>query len=55
MWKNNKISTLEYLMWINIYGNRSLRDSSQYPVFPWLLTNHEFNKFDENLKNFDFR
>ena len=42
-------------MWINIYGNRSLRDSSQYPVFPWLLTNHEFNKFDENLKNFDFR
>ena len=55
LWKNNKISTLEYLMWINIYGNRSFRDTSQYPVFPWLLINHEFNKFDDNLKNFEFR
>ena len=55
LWKNNKISTLEYLMWINIYGNRSLRDISQYPVFPWLLENHEFKIFDESLLNFEFR
>ena len=55
LWKSNKISTLEYLMWINIYGNRSFRDSSQYPVFPWLLLNHEFNTFDDSLKNFEYR
>ena len=55
LWKSNKISTLEYLMWINIYGNRSFRDSSQYPVFPWLLSNHEFKIFDDNIKNLDFR
>ena len=50
LWKLNKISTLEYLMWINIYGNRSFRDPGQYPVFPWLLTNYEYNTYEE-LKN----
>ena len=47
MWKNNEISTLEYFMWINIFGNRSFRDISQYPVFPWLLTNYEYNSDKE--------
>ena len=47
LWKMNKISTLEYLMWVNIYGNRSFRDIAQYPVFPWLLTNYEYNSYEE--------
>ena len=47
LWKNSKISTLEYLMWINIYGNRSYQDIGQYPVFPWLLVNYESNNFEE--------
>ena len=47
LWKLNKISTLEYLMWINIYGNRSFRDIAQYPVFPWLLINYENDTFEE--------
>ena len=51
LWKNNKISTLEYLMWINIYGNRSFQDVSQYPVFPWLLVNHEHEKFEKLITN----
>ena len=28
-------------MWLNIYGNRSYNDISQYPVFPWILSNYE--------------
>jgi hypothetical protein len=32
LWKKNKISTLELLMWINIYGNRSFVDTSQFPL-----------------------
>ena len=40
-WKNNKISNLEYLMWLNIYGNRSYRDLHQYPIMPWLLINYD--------------
>ena len=47
LWKNNKISTFEYLMWINIYGNRSYQDIGQYPIFPWIMINHENKRFDE--------
>ena len=51
LWKNNKISTFEYLMWINIYGNRSYNDVAQYPIFPWLLLNHEDSKFDSLISH----
>ena len=40
-WLTRKISSLAYLMFLNIYGNRSFRDPTQYPVFPWVLTNYE--------------
>ena len=40
-WKKWKISNFEFLMWLNIYSNRSYNDISQYPVFPWTLTNYE--------------
>jgi len=55
LWKMNKISTLEYLMWVNIYGNRSFRDIAQYPVFPWLLTNYEYNSYEELSNNPEIR
>ena len=42
-WIKNEISNLEYLMWINIYGNRSLRDIYQYPIFPWTITNYKIS------------
>lgn len=41
MWKNWEISNFEMLMWLNIFGNRSYNDISQYPVFPWILSNYE--------------
>ena len=41
MWKNREINNFEFLMWLNIYGNRSYNDISQYPVFPWILGNYE--------------
>ena len=28
-------------MWLNIFGNRSYNDISQYPIFPWILINYE--------------
>ena len=40
-WKEWEISNFELLMWLNIYGNRSYNDLSQYPVFPWLINNYE--------------
>jgi hypothetical protein len=40
-WKNWEITTFEFLMWLNIFGNRSYNDITQYPVFPWILSNYE--------------
>ena len=41
LWKNWKISNYEMLMLLNILGNRSYNDITQYPVFPWTMTNYE--------------
>jgi hypothetical protein len=40
-WRRWKISNFEFLMWLNIFGNRSYNDISQYPVFPWILSSYE--------------
>ena len=55
MWKNSKISCFEYLMWVNIYGNRSFRDISQYPVFPWIISNYKTETFNEIIEKKCFR
>ena len=53
-WKEWKITNFEILMWLNIFGNRSYNDISQYPVFPWILSNYEdplkSNKIIKNIK-----
>ena len=53
-WQNNNISTLEYLMWLNIYSGRSFNDLTQYPIFPWIITNYTDNSQELSIKN-DFR
>ena len=45
-WQNFKISTLEYIMWLNIYSGRSFNDLTQYPVFPWIISNYTTNELD---------
>ena len=45
LWKEWKMTNYEFLMWMNIYGNRSFNDISQYPVFPWIL-----NDYNDPLK-----
>ena len=52
-WQNNYISTLEYLMWLNIYSGRSFSDLTQYPVFPWLIINYSDDS--KEITNKDFR
>ena len=51
LWKNNKISTLEFLMWINLYGNRTYQDIAQYPIFPWIISNYQTKTFQEIIDN----
>ena len=40
-WVNWEISNYEYLMYLNIYANRTFNDLSHYPVFPWLHLNQD--------------
>ena len=46
-WLNNNISTMEYLMWLNIYSGRSYNDLTKYPIFPWILMNYSEEKKDD--------
>ena len=43
-WHDHSVSSFEFLMWCNIYANRSYRDLTQYPVFPWTITDYTSSK-----------
>lgn len=47
MWMKKIISNAEYLLFINFASNRSFNDASQYPIFPWVLTNYKNEKFPD--------
>ena len=40
-WQDWNISTMELILWLNTLSNRSFNDITQYPVFPWILTQYE--------------
>ncbi|KAL4472641.1 hypothetical protein ABPG74_018590 [Tetrahymena malaccensis] len=48
MWQNYQITNYEYLMHLNHAGNRSFADLSQYPVFPWVISNYNSTEIDIN-------
>ena len=39
--KKGKISNYEYILKLNKYSTRTYNDTSQYPVFPWLLKKYD--------------
>ena len=48
-WKENKISTFDYLLLLNKLTSRSYNDPNQYPVMPWLFLQEGTNF----IRNFD--
>ena len=51
-WIEWKINNFKFLMLLNVLGNRSYNDISQYPIFPWTLSDYtDPLKFD--LENSD--
>ena len=50
-WLNYRISTFEYLMWLNIYSGRSFNDITQYPVLPWTLIDFDINGLNKNKRD----
>jgi hypothetical protein len=45
-WINRKMSTYQYLMYVNLIAGRSFNDLSQYPVFPWIIADYESDHLD---------
>ena len=39
-WSKWRINNFSFLMHLNLFGNRSYMDLSQYPIFPWILTKY---------------
>ena len=57
LWCRRSISNFEYLMHLNTLSGRSFLDLSQYPVFPWILSDYtsESLSFDANNPHQTFR
>jgi len=47
-WMKGAISNYEYLININFLSGRSFNDLSQYPVFPWVLSDYSSKEIDLN-------
>jgi len=40
LWEYGKLSSFEYLQFLNLISGRTSSDLSQYPVFPWVLSDY---------------
>lgn len=47
-WIQREISNFDYLMCLNTIAGRTYNDLSQYPVFPWILSDYTSEKLDLN-------
>jgi hypothetical protein len=45
-WQNGEISNFHYLMHLNTLAGRGYSDLTQYPVFPWVLSDYKSEKLD---------
>ncbi|WWD18748.1 hypothetical protein CI109_103202 [Kwoniella shandongensis] len=45
-WQSREISNFAYLQLLNQYANRTPNDVTQYPVFPWVLSDYTSDKLD---------
>jgi WD40 repeat protein len=45
-WVNREISNMEYLSILNTHSGRSFNDLSQYPVYPWIISDYESQTLD---------
>lgn len=45
-WRYGAISNFDYLMYLNNMADRSYNDLTQYPVYPWVLTDYSSSELD---------
>lgn len=46
LWRRRQISNFQYIMELNVIAGRSYNDISQYPVFPWILSDYTSDELD---------
>jgi len=46
LWRSRSITNFEYLMRLNVMAGRSFNDITQYPVFPWILSDYSSDTID---------
>ncbi|KAL1596459.1 Beige protein-like 1 [Paraconiothyrium brasiliense] len=52
-WMKGELSNYHYLMFVNTLAGRTFNDLTQYPVFPWIISNYSDAELDlTNPKNF---
>ena len=49
LWRANKMSNFEYLLYLNDCAGRSFKNIYRYPIFPWVLSDYSSKILD--LKN----
>ncbi|KAF2703728.1 beach-domain-containing protein [Pleomassaria siparia CBS 279.74] len=45
-WLKGDISNFHYLMFVNTLAGRTFNDLTQYPVFPWIISNYTSEELD---------
>eukprot|EP00475_Leptophrys_vorax_P011463 TRINITY_DN18006_c0_g3_i1.p1 TRINITY_DN18006_c0_g3~~TRINITY_DN18006_c0_g3_i1.p1 ORF type:complete len:1398 (+),score=318.37 TRINITY_DN18006_c0_g3_i1:32-4225(+) len=48
-WQAGELSNFEYLMYLNTIAGRSYNDITQYPVFPWILSDYKSHTLDLSI------
>ncbi|EAX99693.1 Beige/BEACH domain containing protein [Trichomonas vaginalis G3] len=51
MWSKHQLSTLDYLLYLNAKSGRSFNDFSQYPVFPWVISDYTSENQPSELRD----
>lgn len=49
-WIQGMLPSFDYLMLLNRLSNRSFQDISQYPIFPWIISDYFSEQFVKNEK-----
>ncbi|KAL6705713.1 Beige protein-like 1 [Coniothyrium glycines] len=45
-WLKGEMSNFHYLMFVNTLAGRTFNDLTQYPVFPWVISNYDSEELD---------
>ena len=46
IFQRGEINNFQYLMHLNTLAGRSYNDLMQYPVFPWIVADYDYEKLD---------